>query len=65
MFEIERDADPRRDALYVTSAEGRFVVAGDGRVLCLTVREARRLVEVLMTETMRINLFAEQEEHEE
>jgi hypothetical protein len=65
MFEIERDADPRRDALYVTNTEGRFVVAGDGHVLCLTVSEARKLVEVLMTETMRINLFAEQEEHEE
>lgn len=65
MFEVTRDPDPRRNALTVTNVSRRFIIAGDGQMLYLTLPEARALVEALMTETMRINLFAEETDHED
>ena len=65
MFEITRDADPRRTELIIKHTEGRFWLADSGTVLCLTLKEARKLVEELMTETMRVNLLAEEHEAED
>lgn len=64
MFEITRDPDPRRNTLAVRWQEGRFVTTENGQVLILSIQEARNLVESLMTETMRVNLFAEEQEHD-
>lgn len=64
MYEVTRDPDPRRNLLTVTNNSRRFILAGDGTILCLTVPEARELVEALMAETMRVNMFAEELEHE-
>lgn len=65
MFEVIRDPDPRHNALSVKNISRRFVVAGDGQILYLTLPEARALVEALMTETMRINLLSEEVDHED
>lgn len=64
MYEVARDPDPRRNLLTVTNNSRRFILAGDGQILCLTVPEARELVEALMAETMRVNILAEELEHE-
>lgn len=65
MFTVTRDSDPRKPLLAVTAHESRFVTLDDGKTIVLHINEARNLVEALMTETMRINLFAEEEEHED
>jgi len=65
MFEITRDADPRRTELIIKHTEGRFWLAESGTVLVLPLKEARKLVEDLMTETMRVNLLAEEHEAED
>jgi len=64
MYDVQRDPDPRRNMLTVTNQSRRFILAGDGTILCLTIPEARALVESLMTETMRMNLLAEELDHE-
>lgn len=64
MYEVTRDPDPRRNLLTVTNNSRRFILAGDGTILCLTIPEARALVEALMTETMRVDMMAEELEHE-
>ena len=50
--------------LTVTNNSRRFILAGDGQILCLTLPEARALVEALMEETMRVNIMSEELEHE-
>lgn len=65
MFTVTRDSDPRKPLLAVTSDDTRFVTIDDGKTIVLHLNDARQLVEALMTETMRINLFAEEEEHED
>lgn len=40
-------------------------MADDGTMLCLTLKEARKLVEELMTETMRVDLITRQYEAED
>lgn len=65
MFTVTRDVDPRKPLLAVTMDESRFVTIDEGKTLVLHINEARNLVESLMTETMRVNLFAEEEEHAE
>jgi len=64
MYEVTRDPDERRNLLTVTNNSRRFILAGDGQILCLTVPEARALVEALMEETMRVNIMSEELEHE-
>ncbi len=56
IFEVERDSDPRRTELFVTRIEGRFHLADEGKILSLSLSEARKLVEALMEETTRVDL---------
>jgi hypothetical protein len=65
MYEVTRDEDIRRNALYVKNKSRRFTLADDGTILCLTVPEARELIEALLVETMRLTLVTEQLDHEE
>jgi len=65
MFDVTRDPDPRRTDLTIKHTEGRFYLADDGTMLCLTLKEARKLVEELMTETMRVDLITRQYEAED
>lgn len=59
MFEIFRDADPRRLELFIRREDGgRFITVDEGKVLGLaSVAEARQLVEALMTETMKMSFL--------
>lgn len=65
MFTIQKDSDPRRTDLHVKHNDSRFYLADNGTILNLSLSEARKLVEVLMEETMRVNLIAEQQEGED
>ena len=65
MYQVTRDPDPRRNLLMVTNSSRRFILANDGQMLCLTVPEARELVDALMAETMRVNLLNEELENED
>lgn len=62
MFDVTRDPDLRRSLLAVRWQEGRFVTTENGQVLVLSIQEARNLVNALMVETMKIDLFAEEQE---
>ena len=59
MFEIYRDADPRRLELFIRRVDGgRFITVDEGKALGLAnVAEARQLVEALMTETMKMSFL--------
>jgi len=64
MFEVSRDADVRRQEIYVRRTDGsRWITVDDGKMLgIVNVAEARLLVEALMEETMRLSFQEEDED---